>query len=79
MPSWLTAVHKAQIQEMYDVSVAVSVQTGVKHHVDHIIPIRGKNVVGLHVPWNLRVIKASENCSRGNAMPSPELYLAEAA
>ena len=64
-PSWLTAIHKAQIQEMYEIALARDVQTGVKHHVDHIVPIMGENVSGMHVPWNLRVITAKENLSKG--------------
>ena len=64
-PSWLTAVDKAMIQEMYDVSEARYIQTGIKHHVDHIVPINGKGVSGMHVPWNLQVITAHENLSKG--------------
>lgn len=64
-PIWLTSIDKAQIQQMYDVSAARAVQTGVKHHVDHIIPINGKQVSGMHVPWNLQVITATENLSKG--------------
>ena len=64
-PTWLTAIHKAQIQEMYDISLARNTQTGVKHHVDHIIPIMGKLVSGMHVPWNLQVITATENLTKG--------------
>lgn len=66
MPSWLSFIERAQIQEFYDICIAVTKQTGIKHHVDHIIPLKGKRVNGLHVPWNLQVITASENCSMGN-------------
>lgn len=64
-PAWLTAIDKAMIQEMYDVSEARYIQTGIKHHVDHIVPINGKGVAGMHVPWNLQVITAHENLSKG--------------
>jgi hypothetical protein len=65
-PSWLTEFHKKQIVEIYKSCIEITKQTGVQHHVDHIVPLKGKEVCGLHVPWNLQILTATENCSKNN-------------
>lgn len=66
-PSWLTEEHEFAISEIYELRKLRSEATGVEQHVDHIVPLRGKTVSGLHVPWNLQVIPASENLSKSNS------------
>lgn len=57
-----------EIKFVYNCCVVWAKLTKVEHHVDHIVPLRGKEVSGLHVPWNLRIIPASENLSKGNRL-----------
>ena len=55
-PKW---ADKAKIREIY-----LNCPKG--HHVDHIVPLKGKNVWGLHVENNLQYLTASENCKKHN-------------
>ena len=54
------------VKELYDLATRRSTDTGVKHHVDHIVPLRSDFVCGLHCAANLRVVTGSENHSKGN-------------
>ena len=65
-PPWLTKEHFSQIEAFYIEAVRLTKETGILHHVDHIIPLQGKDVCGLHVPWNLQILTAAENTSKSN-------------
>ena len=65
-PPWLSKSQMLEIRHVYKSARLLSIQTGVAHHVDHIIPLQGELVSGLHVPWNLQVLTAFDNASKGN-------------
>lgn len=67
-PKWLTEEHYSEILYFYTLAqeLAWLNQNGKPFHVDHIIPLRGENVSGLHVPWNLQLMSAEENLKKGN-------------
>lgn len=72
-PPWLTDDHRAQIEAVYEQAYRLTLETGIKHQVDHIValkavdPVTGeRNACGLHVPWNLQVLTAHANNSKLN-------------
>ena len=65
-PSWLTAVHKEEMNNLYWLAQDLRAISGEDYHVDHIVPLAGKDVCGLHVPWNLQVLPSDINISKGN-------------
>ena len=66
MPKWLSKDHLWMLREIYSLRALRQKMTKSKWHVDHIVPLRGKNVSGLHVPWNLQIIPALENIKKHN-------------
>lgn len=65
-PCWLRPEHKAAIVEIYECARLLELLMGEPYEVDHIVPLQGKLVSGLHVPWNLQILTASENSRKGN-------------
>lgn len=61
-PAWLSKEHVNAIRRMY----AKAVEIG--YHVDHIVPLRGKRVCGLHVPWNLQLLTPKDNMEKHNSL-----------
>ena len=68
-PPWLTKEQLLEMENIYIECARITEKTGIPHEVDHIIPLQGKNVCGLHVPWNLQILPAKGsdgNRSKGN-------------
>jgi len=66
LPKWLSVDEKWMIGQAYALAKLRSKMTGFDWHVDHVVPLRGKDVCGLHTPYNLQVIPAIENLRKGN-------------
>lgn len=70
-PPWLTKEHRSEMRAFYALRDWLNeTMFGVRYEVDHIVPLRGNTVSGLHVPWNLQVLRAQENARKGNTHES---------
>ena len=65
-PAWLTEHDLLHIKCIYSVCSMLNKEGTGPYEVDHIVPLQGKSVSGLHVPSNLRVVSRFENRSKGN-------------
>lgn len=65
-PSWLTDADYMRIKVKHAKARWMTAHTGIPHAVDHIYPLQGKTVSGLHVPSNMRVIPMRENSRKHN-------------
>ena len=66
IPKWVDKDHMRLIKEVYELAQIKTKQFGVTWHVDHIIPLQGELVSGLHVLENLQVIPGIENIKKKN-------------
>lgn len=62
-PSW---ADRDAIRAIYVAAAAITKQQGVRHHVDHIVPLKSRLVCGLHVEHNLQILSASANAKKSN-------------
>lgn len=65
-PEWLNKQHHLEIAEYYIMAKELETVFPWKQQVDHIIPLNGKNVSGLHTPWNLQILSEKMNKEKSN-------------
>jgi hypothetical protein len=65
MPYWADS---DRIKEIYKAAKKLTLDTGIPHEVDHIIPLQGELVSGLHVHYNLQILPRDQNRSKGNKL-----------
>lgn len=71
-PKWLTPAERLQMRDLYVQARKMTELTRERYVVDHIVPLRGEEVCGLHVPWNLRVITQEQNLKKSNKLVDPQ-------
>jgi hypothetical protein len=65
-PDWLTPEDWTAMNAVYEEARRLTRETGTPHQVDHIFPINGKTVSGLHVPSNLQILTKAANVAKSN-------------
>lgn len=65
-PVWLTEEHHQEMVYLYQEAQRLTQETGINHHVDHIMPLKHDKLCGLHVPWNLQILTQTENLKKSN-------------
>jgi hypothetical protein len=68
LPKWITKEEESQIRSMYKLCRKISKITGIPHEVDHVLPLQGRLVSGLHTISNLQIITKEQNATKSNKL-----------
>ena len=66
-PTW---ADRELIKELYELARKLTEQTGIPHEVDHVIPLQGETVSGLHCQDNLQILTQAKNRRKANKLVS---------
>lgn len=69
-PAWLTAEDHSLMADYYQMAKELEQIFPWKQHVDHILPLQGKLVSGLHTPLNLQILSEASNLQKSNKTPA---------
>lgn len=65
-PAWLSKNDHKVIWGFYAIAAMLTKHNNEPWEVDHIIPLLGKKVSGLHIPSNLQLLRSSDNLKKSN-------------
>ena len=71
-PPWINEPDIQHMKDFYEAALQFRIYTGKFYEVDHIIPLMGETVCGLHVPWNMQIIEEKQNRSKKNKLIIPK-------
>lgn len=66
-PRWITIGEREELKRIKSEAKRLTRVTGIEHNVDHVIPLRGELVCGLHIPSNIRITLKRENEVKSNS------------
>ena len=74
IPAWSNDDDLKAIKKIYARCRRINKLTGIKHQVDHVIPLQGDSISGLHHSTNLAIIPAALNISKNNKWEFSEVH-----